>query len=468
MKRWLVTGVALFAAAVAASPTETALRSGTDVVTRAREPLDEILDGWLEAFNSGDRERIKSFYARYADDPEPAFALEQAEDTCGVSIYRELARSPTALTVLLGQRCVAGLQRLKLELAAPGGPKLKSLDLRPLPIPGNGGVDVTAQIAERLAARDEFAGSLLIQQGDRLLLARSWGVADKTRQAAITLDTPMFLASAGKMFTAVSVLQLVDAGKIELDAPLSRYLPDYPNAAMAKVTIRQLLTHRGGTGDIGILGRDDGANRAKVRTIADMIELNGNRGPEFPPGSKEAYSNYGFILLGAVIERITHGNYYDYVREHVFSPAGMTASGFPDRNHLQNVAVGYTTFYGAEPTKFANTDTLPWRGASAGGGVATANDMLRFFDAMQSGKLLSPAMFRLATTPGTTPWYGMGFVTNPGAGKSWGHGGNSYGMDVAAHHYPAIDTTFICLGTRDMVCNRLIFAWYLRTFTPRD
>lgn len=92
----------------------------------------------------------------------------------------------------------------------------------------------------------------------------------------------------------------------------------------------------------------------------------------------------------------------------MLEPAGMTASGFPDRDHLGGVAIGYTTYSGAEPGMVANTDTLPWQGASAGGGVASADDMLRFFDAMRcdamrAGKLLSPAMFKLATTPGATP-----------------------------------------------------------------
>ena len=431
-------------------------------------PLDRLFQEWLAAFNSGDKAKIKEVYGRLIGDDNPMFALEQAEDTCGLTVERVTARSAMGMTVLLRQRCLPGLQRLKLELATADASKLKTLDLRPLPLPGDGAIAATAAVAQRLASRGDFAGSMIIQRGDKRLLAESWGLADPGRGASITLETPMFLASAGKMFTAVSVLQLVDAGKVELDAPLSRYLPDYPNAEMANVTVRQLLTHRGGTGDIGILGRDDSANRAKVRTIADMVRLNGNRAPDFTPGSKSDYSNYGFILLGAVIESVTHRSYYEYVQEHVFKPAGMTASGFPDHDHLKGIAVGYTTFFGAEPRKLANTNTLPWRGGSAGGGVASTNDMQRFFDAMRAGKLLSPAMFKLATTSGATPWYGMGFVVNSGPDSSWGHGGNSYGMDVAAHYYPTIDTSFICLATRDMVCNRLIFAWNLRTFAPRD
>jgi hypothetical protein len=142
----------------------------------------------------------------------------------------------------------------------------------------------------------------------------------------------------------------------------------------------------------------------------------------------------------------------------------MTASGFPDRDHLQGVAVGYTTFFGEVPSLVANLDVLPWRGASAGGGVASANDLLRFFRAMKSGRLLSPAMLRLATTPGETSWYGMGFVVAGGEHPAWGHGGRSYGMDIGTTNYPETDTVFICMAARDSVCNRLIYAYDYRAF----
>lgn len=428
-------------------------------------PILHIFQEWLTAFNSGNVAEIKVFYRKYLDDDNPIFALENAQDTCGFSVERFEASSATSMTVLLRQRCLQGLQRAKLELAADGK-KLKTLDFRPLALPGDGAIKATAIIANRLAARDDFAGSIIVARGSKRVFARSWGLTNNTSRTPMSLDTPMFLASAGKMFTAVAVLQLVDAGKIDLDAPLGKYLTAYPNAEMAKVTIRQLLNHRGGTGDIGILGREDAANRAWVKTTADIVQLNGTRGPDFPPGTKEDYSNYGFILLGAVIEKVTARSYHDYVADHVFKPAGMKDSGFPDKEHLKKVAVGYTSYFGAESKLVANTDSLPWRGTSAGGGVSTPNDMLRFLGAMRDGKLLSPKMLKLATTADATPWYGMGFVVNSGQNASWGHGGNSYGMDVAVHYYVKNDTDFVCFGTRDMVCNRLIFAWFLRTFPP--
>jgi len=339
-------------------------------------------------------------------------------------IDRVAARSATAMTVLLRQRCLPGLQRLKLELGATGGAKLKTLKLRRLDLPGDGAIRALAMIAGRLAANDEFAGALIVQRGDRPLLGQSWGRIAPATDAPITLDTPMFLASAGKMFTAVAALQLVDAGKIALDAPLRTYLPDYPNAEMAGVTIRQLLTHRGGTGDIGILERGDVANRARVRTIDDLVALNGNRAPAFAPGSKDDYSNYGFILLGVVIEKVTRGSYFDYVSRHVFEPAGMTASGFPDRDHLNGVAIGRTTFFGAEQAPVSSLDILPWRGASAGGGVASAADMLRFFAALRMGKLLSPAMLALAKRRPArqigTAWDSSSMPANMAAGDTAG------------------------------------------------
>lgn len=430
------------------------------------DAIDRIFGAWLTAFNSNDAAVIKAFYKTHLDDPNPMFAIENAEDSCGLTRERTVEKSATKMTVLLRQNCLPGLQRAKIELAPDG--KVKALDAVPMALPPGGSVKAIETMASRLAARDRFAGSLIIARGDKVLLRRSWGLATRRPRRPMTADTPMFLASAGKMFTAVAVLQLVDAGKIELDAPLGRYLTDYPNKEMAKVTIRQLLTHRGGTGDIGILGRDDGANRAKVRTIGDIIRLNGSRAPDFPPGSKEDYSNYGFVLLGAVIERVSGTSYYDHVAKQVFKPAGMRNAGFPDLDHLAGVGEGYTSFFGKEARLVPNRPTLPWRGSPAGGGVASANDMLRFFAALKKGRLLSPAMLKLATTPGETSWYGMGFIAQAGDRASWGHGGTSYGMDIAAHTHPKDDTTFICMGARDMVCNRLIFAYTFRTFGPWD
>ena len=426
------------------------------------ETAGEVFEDWLEAFNSGEEAKIRKFFGERLDDPDAAFALDTAEDTCGFDPVRVESHSSDSISALLVEKCHPALQRLKFDIAPSNDGSLENYSLRPFALPLEAANAVTADVATRLAEQDDFAGSLLIVRDGVPSLGLSWGSLHGADKSPITLDTPMFLASAGKMFTAVAVLQLVDAGDIDLDAPLGKYLTDYPNAEMAQVTIRQLLQHRGGTGDIGVLARDEGANRARIKTIHDLIAFNGNRAPDFPPGSKMEYSNYGFLLLGAVVERISGENYYDYVTRNIFERAGMRNAGFPDLDHLDEVATGYTTFFGEEPDLVSHRDVLPWRGSPAGGGVASANDMLNFLEALSSGKLLSQEKLELATTPGETPWYGMGMVLPNSDNSSWGHGGVSYGMDVAAYRYPPMDTTFVCLATRDMACTRLMNVWARR------
>jgi CubicO group peptidase (beta-lactamase class C family) len=142
-----------------------------------------------------------------------------------------------------------------------------------------------------------------------------------------------------KMFTAVATLQLVEAGELALDEPIATYLPDYPNADLAsKVTVRHLLSHTGGTGDF--FGPEYDEHRLELREHSDYVDLFGERGVLFEPGSRWEYSNCGLILLGALIEAVTGASYYDYVREHVFQPAGMTSTdSLPEAENVPERAV---------------------------------------------------------------------------------------------------------------------------------
>ena len=420
------------------------------------------LDQWLAAFNSGDNERLERFYDRAMSDPDPLTAQNLRTETCGFDMVRTERTEAGDTNALLVERCFPALWRADFRTEGSSGKSV--LDLQPYALEGSRLRASLTDLADRLAQRDEFAGALLLMEEGKEPLDLSKGAVSSEDRTAISADTPMFLASAGKMFTATAILQLVEEGRVDLDAPLSRYLPDYPNRGMAAATVRQLLSHRAGAGEDGVLRREEVANRARVRTIDDYLALNGRRAPDFPPGSKTDYSNYGFILLGAVIERVSGESYPEYIAAHVFEPAGMAHAGFPDRDHLAGIPVGYTTYFGAEPAMVDNREVLPWRGSAHGGGVASANDMLRFFRALENGTLLSEKMLALAITPGDTPWYGLGFIAQGGDNPQWGHGGGSYGMSVAAQNYPAIGTRFICLGTRDMACDRLIMAWYMKRF----
>ena len=298
-----------------------------------------------------------------------------------------------------------------------------------------------ASRADKLAREDAFSGAVLIAEDGRVLFSRAYGLADRDRRIPNTIRTRFRIGSMNKMLTAVAILQLVEAGKVKLTAPLGTYLPDYPNRDVAtKVTIHHLLTHTGGTGDI--FGPDFDAHRKQLRALTDYVKLYGKRGLEFEPGSRWAYSNYGFILLGAVIEKVTGQSYYDYVQAHIHAPAGMTGSGsLPEHRPVPDRSIGYTKPPGT--TAWApNTDTLPYRGTSAGGGYSTARDLARFAHALLSHKLLSRDSTKLViagkeeTGPGVK--YAYGFEDARDAdGNGWvGHGGGAPGMNGDLRIYP--------------------------------
>jgi CubicO group peptidase (beta-lactamase class C family) len=244
-------------------------------------------------------------------------------------------------------------------------------------------------------AGDWFSGAVLLARNGKPIFAKAYGFANREAKTPNTLDTRFRIGSMNKMFTAVATLQLVEAGKLRLNDPLGRYLPDYPNKELAsKVTIHDLLTHTGGTGDI--FGPQFDAHREELRTLQDYTNLYGSRGLEFQPGSKWKYSNYGFILLGVVIEKVSGQSYYDYVREHIYKPAGMSSTDSePEDQAVPARSTGYTKMYGDqwEP----NTETLPYRGTSAGGGYSTVGDLLKFADALWSNELLSASYTEMLT-----------------------------------------------------------------------
>ena len=167
---------------------------------------------------------------------------------------------------------------------------------------------------------------LVAKDGD-VLFRKAYGLADREQRIANTLQTRFRIGSMNKMFTAVAILQLVEAGKLELTAPLGTYIPDYPNRDVAtKVTIHHLLTHTGGTGDI--FGPDFDAHRNELRTLADYVTLYGQRGPRVRAGQQAGpTATTACVLLGVVIEKVTAQSYYEYVQERIYEPAGMTATG---------------------------------------------------------------------------------------------------------------------------------------------
>jgi CubicO group peptidase (beta-lactamase class C family) len=247
------------------------------------------------------------------------------------------------------------------------------------------------------------------------------------------------------------VLQLRERGKLSLEDTLAKWLPDYPNAELARsVTLHHLLTHTGGTGDI--FGPLFEQHRRELTSHQAYIDVYGQRGLDFTPGARFAYSNYGFVLLGRVIEKASGVSYYDYVHEHVYVPAQMLATGSePESQRVTDLSVGYRR--GPDGRK-PNLDTLPPRGMAAGGGYSTAEDLLRFAGALQSHTLLSEASTRLLMTGKvrTDPraMYAYGFSERNHDGiHSFGHGGGAPGMNGELAMLPGSGHVVVVLANLD-------------------
>ena len=299
---------------------------------------------------------------------------------------------------------------------------------------------VRAELDRRVKS-DSFSGAVLVAKEGRPIVSEAYGLADRDRQVANTVNTRFRLGSMNKMFTAVAILSLVEAGKVALDDPLGKHLPDYPEPDVrSKVTLRHLLNHTGGTGDI--FGPQFSEKRLALRTHGDYLALYGTRKLLFEPGAEWRYSNYGFVLLGAIIERVSGRSYYEYVRDHVYAPAGMTSTGSePEDAQVAERSVGYTKRETGQ-TWASNVNTLPYRGMAAGGGYSTTTDLLRFATALTSNRLLKAEhTASLMATKVATPMggsYGLGFMERDFNGvRAFGHGGGAPGMNGELLIFPS-------------------------------
>jgi D-alanyl-D-alanine carboxypeptidase len=263
--------------------------------------------------------------------------------------------------------------------------------IRPSPISEAELVHRLSKSVDSMAKAGDFSGVAVLAKNGIPVFQRAYGMADRERSIANNLETAFNLGSINKVFTQIAILQLSAAGKLNLDSTLAVYWPDYPNKTVAnKITIRQLMRHTSGIGG-NIFDRPVGGTRNDVRNLKDYLALFVNEPPQFEPGTSNAYSNAGYVVLGLLIERLSGQDYYTYVRDHIFEPANMTRTGSFFVDSLPpNTATGYTTGReGAPPGTplHSNKQELPGRGSSAGGGYSTAQDLLKFLKALREHRI---------------------------------------------------------------------------------
>jgi CubicO group peptidase (beta-lactamase class C family) len=287
---------------------------------------------------------------------------------------------------------------------------------------------------KRLAEADRFSGVVLVARGNQIIGVNGYGDASKEFGVKITPSTRMIFGSIGKMFTAVSILQLIEQGTISFDDPLAKYLPGVIAApADTAIRIKHLLTHTSGLADFLFRPQMSAANRAQYRLVADFLPLLKNDAPAFTPGTKWAYSNTGFLLLGAILEKVEGIPYDSVIAKRVFQRAGMTETQNLD---LDLVPKGIAFTYTREFTSFgqhrwrSDRYVQPVHGTPAGGGWSTAADLARFVDALRGNKLLSADMTARMLTPKpdmSSPNYGFGTQIFDATANLVGHTGGGPG-----------------------------------------
>ncbi len=283
---------------------------------------------------------------------------------------------------------------------------------------------------------NEFSGAVLIARGSEILFEYVNGEASKSFHIPNNIDTRFNLGSMNKMFTATAVMQLVEQNTISLDDKLSEYLDEtwLPSSISEKVTIHQLLTHTSGLGSYFTPDFFD-SSRLLFKEIDDYKPLLKDEILAFEPGSDYQYSNTGMLLLGKVVEQASNENYFDYIRDHIYEPAGMTNSDSYELDQPnENLAIGYLR----ENGKWYNNTLLHViKGGPAGGGYSTVKDLHAFALTLLSGNLVSEDSFdKIITNHTGNNNYGYGFqVQQLKSGKRVGHGGGFPGLNSYLHIY---------------------------------
>jgi len=298
------------------------------------------------------------------------------------------------------------------------------------------------QVVQSYVSNKQFMGSVLVARGDQILLSKGYGSANLEWQIPNTPSTKFRLGSVTKQFTAASILLLEERGKLKVEDPVKKYLPDAP-AAWDKITIFHVLTHTAGIPNFTSFP-DYKSSEPFSTTSEKLVARFRDKPLDFEPGERWSYSNSGYVLLGYLIERVSGQTYEKFVQDNIFTPLGMKDSGYDSNSAvIARRAAGYAPGpNGPVNAGFINM-TIPF---AAGALYSTTEDLLRWEQSLFGGKLLSPASLEKMITPFKSDYaFGLGVHTNKGR-KIVDHNGGIEGFNTELAYYPEDKLTVAVLG----------------------
>lgn len=442
--------------------------------------IGERITAFIDVVNANDPQKVRSFIEKHFTDEFKAFAPMDEHvavfgqmylESDGFEFYGirkyENETPPDEFVVIVRNKLTQGWQAfvMTIELTPPhriGGaylaPSRPPSDLPPQKkLTQAEVVEQLKTYVEKLARADRFSGTVLLAKDGKVLFKGAYGLASKRFDVPNKIDTKFNLGSMNKMFTAVAISQLVQQGKLSFDDSLGKFLSTdwLPHEITDKSKIKHLLTHTSGLGSYFNEVYDQTA-RAKVRELDDYKPLIVGSTSAFEPGTDWQYSNTGFFLLGVVIEKVTGQNYFDYIRENVYKPAGMINSDCYDMDRpVPNLAMGYSRDPAPRGPQWTNNlYKHVIRGGPAGGGFSTVEDLLKFDIALRSHELLSRELTENLWTGKpemNSPEYGFGFgVGGTPTNRVVGHGGGFDGINSNLDMYLDSGYTAVVMSNYDM------------------
>ena len=481
-----VSALALSIAAVAPAQRAQPAAAPPTEAQIAASPAAKRLKELLEVLNSGDSAAMLAYVRANSVDatkppPGPPGALPllggvldlhrrsagfdlvrvaTVDDSGAVAVvHNKLTGDEQALSVKIEPQAPHRITGATILLASAGA------YLSPPPVVAQSEQAQLQQIGsylERLGNADVFSGVVVIARDGKPVLSQAYGYADRDKKIANTVDTLFLLGSMNKLFTGLAIGQLVEQGKLSYEDPLSKFVPDFPDSESAKrIKIKHLLSHTSGLGSYWTPAFFSSLDR--LRTVQSILDVADKDAPEFEPGTSWRYSNTGFQLLGRVIEVVTGEDYYEYMRKNVFAPAGVTNDLFPnyDRDGVK-MAHPYEIEFEGERLHYTNeAATSPRRGGPAGGGVASAIDLIKLDNAIRAGLLVKPDTWRLHASPKPelgSPQYGYGVSIGARMAKRplLGHGGNAPGQ--CTEFGPLTDTPYTIVILSNATMNTCMYV----------
>ncbi len=417
-----------------------------------KDRLGTVTQNIINTINANDGDKIKEFIENSFNEEFQNFVpMEAHQDyflnfyrqTGGVSFHSIRTYNPSneqGIVLILKDKNYDSWQKIGFSFVDETSLLMKGFGFSPAEIPSDilvskispsELIEETRKIVEKLSKLDLFSGAILIAKGNDILYQEARGEASKRYHIKNNLDTKFNLGSMNKMFTSVAILQLVEGKLIDLKDPINKYVDEtwLPSDITSRVNIHHLLSHTSGLGNY-FNETFWNSSRALYRNVDDFKPLVKDDSLAFEPGERYSYSNTGMLLLGAIIQKVTQQDYFEYIENNIFQPAQMkNTNSYEMDQPVENLAIGYSrsdNIFGWENNLYKHVI----KGGPAGGGFSTVGDLHKFAMALVNEKLVSKESLDLHWTDYSNGAYGYGFSIRKGAsGKVVGHSGGFPGIN---------------------------------------